>query len=194
MFTIENCTFGAGHGAIVFGNELNGRVRNLTVSNCTCIGNHRGIRLKERRGLGGGVENAVFSNFVMHDVAYPIVIDMYNYDLEEDRNPHPVDETTPSIRKLVFSNIMADGAKKGPHFVGLPEMPVTDVTLNNIYMEAKKGMICRDVRQMTCRAVRIRVESGPPLMCESVEDIDCDEGLPIVEGEVDAYTGKYMDT
>ncbi|MBD3321760.1 MAG: glycoside hydrolase family 28 protein [Chitinivibrionales bacterium] len=192
--TVVNCTFGTGHGAIVFGNELNGMVRNLTVANCACYGTYRGIRFKERRGLGGGVENAVFSGFVMRDVAYPIVIDMYNYDLEEDRNAHPVDESTPTIRNLIFSNIIATGAKKGPHFVGLPESPVSDVFLITSMIESENGMICRDVDGMTCRSVQIRPKQGLPLLCESTRNIDCDELLPVAEGEVDAYTGKYMDT
>src|SRR4051812_42767034 len=52
--TITNCTLMAGHGGVVIGSEVSGSIRNVAISNCVFVGTDRGIRIKARRGRGGG--------------------------------------------------------------------------------------------------------------------------------------------
>ncbi|MBD3422030.1 MAG: hypothetical protein GF398_18110 [Chitinivibrionales bacterium] len=192
--TITNCTFATGHGAIVFGNEISAGFRNVVVSNCIFDGTYRGIRIKSKRGYGGGVQHAVFSNIVMRDVAYPIVLDSFNYDFDKDSIPESADESTPRHRNLHYSNIQAYGAKKAAHFVGLPERNASNILMQNVTIAARTGMICRDIDGLICRQVNIAAESGPPLECERCVNIDTEESLPVAEGIVDTYSGQYMDT
>src|SRR5699024_12401960 len=43
--TIINCTMVHGHGGVVFGSEMSGDIRNVTISNCVFHNNNRDIRL-----------------------------------------------------------------------------------------------------------------------------------------------------
>ena len=53
--TITGCTVHRAHGAVTIGSETSGWVRNLVASNMTCSGTQMGVRLKSRRGRGGGL-------------------------------------------------------------------------------------------------------------------------------------------
>ena len=52
--TITGCTVHRAHGAVTIGSETSGWIRNLVASNMTCSGTQMGVRLKSRRGRGGG--------------------------------------------------------------------------------------------------------------------------------------------
>src|ERR1019366_8671434 len=63
--SITNCTVRHPHGAVTIGSETSGWIRNLVASNITCDGTQMGVRIKSRRGRGGGVEDARFDNWTM---------------------------------------------------------------------------------------------------------------------------------
>lgn len=140
---ISNCHFLHGHGGIVLGSEMSGGVRNVLVSGCMFYETDRGIRLKTRRGRGGAVENIQLSNLLMEKVMCPFVFNMYYFCGQSgkmkrvwDKNPYPVDETTPALRDVSIMNVTARrcGACAG-FFYGLAEMPVERVTLRNVLVE-----------------------------------------------------------
>ena len=58
----------SGHGGVVMGSEMSGRVRKVTISNCVFDGTDRGIRIKSTRGRGGVVEDIRVSNVVMSNI------------------------------------------------------------------------------------------------------------------------------
>jgi polygalacturonase len=70
--SITNCTVHRAHGAVTIGSETSGWVRNLVASNITCQGTQMGVRIKSRRGRGGGVEDVRFDNWTMEDVGQGI--------------------------------------------------------------------------------------------------------------------------
>ena len=55
--SIVGCTVHRAHGAVTIGSETSGWIRNLVAGNFTCWGTQMGVRLKSRRGRGGGIEN-----------------------------------------------------------------------------------------------------------------------------------------
>ena len=75
--SITNCTVHRAHGAVTIGSETSGWIRNLVASNITCEGTQMGVRIKSRRGRGGGVEDVRFDNWTMDDVGQAINITNY---------------------------------------------------------------------------------------------------------------------
>jgi polygalacturonase len=149
---IRNCTVYASHGGFVIGSEMSGGARNIYVSNCTFIGADIGLRFKTTRGRGGVVENIFIKDIYMKDIpGEAILFDMYY--AAKDPIPlagekrelpkvefKPVDETTPVFKNFHISNVYCNGAAKGIFIRGLPEMHVKDIVLENMVLQANKGI------------------------------------------------------
>jgi polygalacturonase len=157
--TITNCTLARGHGGVVIGSEMNGGVQNVVISNCVFVGTDRGIRLKSRRGRGGIVEDIRVTNLIMTDVLCPFTMNLYygcgawGDPLVSDKNPQPLDESTPRIRRVHLSHITAREVKVAAGFIyGLAEMPVEDVSLSDVSI-----------------SISAEAEAGYPEMAEGLE-------------------------
>ena len=186
--TISNCTIVHGHGGVVIGSEMSGDIRNVVISNCVFEGTDRGIRIKSRRGRGGVVEDIRVNNIVMKRVICPFIINLYYYCGEGgkdkivwDKNEYPVNEGTPVIRRIHFSNITARGIIATAAFIyGLPEMPVEDITFDNVSVNLAEdsafaipamishlkpinhqGFYCNNFRNIKFNNVKIGGYEGP---------------------------------
>ncbi|MCM3213792.1 glycoside hydrolase family 28 protein [Niallia taxi] len=138
--TISNCTMIHGHGAVVFGSEMSGDIRNVTISNCVFQDTDRGIRLKSRRGRGGVVEDIRVDNIVMERVICPFILNLYYFcgprgkdKYVWDKNPYPITEETPMFRRIHFSHITARNVHAAAGFIyGLAEQYVSEISFNHI--------------------------------------------------------------
>jgi len=150
LFVISDCVVYHGHGGFVVGSEMSGGIRNLFVSNCTFIGTDCGLRFKSLRGRGGVVEHIYMENIRMIDIPTEAIRfnlfyaskspseDPLTGDLEIEEMP--VNEKTPAFRNMYFKNILCDGAEKALMIQGLPEMPVENMTFENMQIKAKTGI------------------------------------------------------
>lgn len=197
--TITNCTMVHGHGGVVIGSEMSGCVRNVAISNCIFQGTDRGIRIKTRRGRGGVVEDIRVNNIIMEKVFCPFVLNMYyltdSTKKEQyiwDENPYPVTESTPAIRNIHFSNITAKEVAASACFVnGLPEMPVSNVTFDNIRISlardakpekpamaymlepmTRKGFLCKNVECLKIRHVELYGYEGSAYSIKNARDVE----------------------
>ncbi|ADN01403.1 glycoside hydrolase family 28 protein [Spirochaeta thermophila] len=140
---IRGCIMRRGHGGIVCGSEIAGGVRNVVVTGCIFQDTDRGIRIKSRRGRGGFVENVMIHQIVMERVLVPLVVNLYyrcGIDPGEEEIvsrlasllPLPVDETTPAVRNISISQVLATGVKSSAGFLlGLPERPIEGLVLSD---------------------------------------------------------------
>ena len=107
--TITNCTMLHGHGGVVMGSETSGTIRNVAISNCVFSGTDRGIRLKSRRGRGGGIEDLRVDNIIMDEVLCAVTAnlfygcDAWGTEKVNSQAAWPVDAGTPQFRRLRFS-------------------------------------------------------------------------------------------
>ena len=157
--TITNCTMLNGHGGVVIGSEMSGGVKNITISNCVFDGTDRGIRLKSMRGRGGAIENIRVSNIVMTNIkieAFTLNL-FYGKSVEE-----PVSDRTPCIRNIHISNVTGTKVKQVCNMVGLSEMPVQNITFNDIDMDAETGFILNTAKNIELHNVSVNVTSGSP--------------------------------
>ena len=148
---IQHNTYGNGHGVSIGSYARNG-VSNLTVRDCTFTGTDCGIRIKSDRDRGGIVENLVYENLKMTDVAVPILI--YGAYMAKEREFRDLNKLTPEIaarypgkmlekltpvyRNITFRNITATAAKgrRAGLIWGLPEAPASNILLQNVAITA----------------------------------------------------------
>ena len=145
---VDGCTVFNGHGGFVVGSEMSGGVRNIWVNDCQFLGTDAGLRFKSCRGRGGVVENIYIRNISMAD----ILGDAVTFDLfyggksvieqlesgERINNiaAEPVGEGTPVFRNIDIQHVVCRGAHRALWFNGLPEMPISDIRLSDITIQA----------------------------------------------------------
>jgi polygalacturonase len=169
-YTITNCVMLRGHGGVVIGSEMSGGVKKITISNCIFDGTDRGIRLKTARGRGGVVEDIRVDNIVMKNIRdQAIVLDMQY----AKTNPEPVSERTPQFRNIHISNVTAQ-TKEAIFINGLAEMPVEDITFNDMQFDAQVGATIKEAKNIEFHNVRITTKQGSSLIAENVSGLTID--------------------
>jgi polygalacturonase len=172
---VSDCTFLHGHGCSI-GSDTDSGVRRMTVRRCTFDGTDIGVRLKSRRGRGGDVEDITYEDLSMRNVGQAIVISSYYYGLPKPGmhdKAEPVRADTPIWRHVVVRNVKATGCRTDAGLIiGLPEMPARDIALENVSIQAPKGLRIAYADGIALRNVAIDAGSGDPLRIE-----DTVEGL-----------------
>lgn len=164
------------HGGFVIGSEMSGGARNIWVSDCSFIGTDIGLRFKTTRGRGGIVENIYVNNINMIDIAgEAILFDMYYAAQDpiplagEKRDAIktvviPVTEATPQFRNFFIKDIVGSGASKAIFLRGLPEMNIKNINLENVTIQAEKGIECIEATDINFKNVNIIVNNSDPLV------------------------------
>jgi DNA sulfur modification protein DndE len=186
-FLIQNCKVYSAHGGFVIGSEMSGGVRNLIVRNCTFQGTDVGLRFKTARGRGGMVENIWVDGITMTDIAgQAILFDMYYAAKDpipqagESTAPpviaaQPLGEGTPQFQHFYIKNVACKGAETGILVRGLPEMAIKDISLENVVIESKKGMLCQEAENISLRNVTlITTDTRPVLEVQNSRNITLD--------------------
>ncbi len=196
---IRQCLMEDGHGAVTIGSEMAGGVVNLTVEDCIFRHTDRGLRIKTRRGRGKDaiLSDITFRNLTLDHVMTPLVVNAFYFcdpdgrtEYVQSREPYPVDDRTPVIKKMVFENMECTNCHvAAAYFEGLPEAKVEEIYMKNIsisYAEdpkcdvpamsegveksSKRGFFAKNVARLTLDNVRIEGQTG-----EAFEIIDVDE-------------------
>ncbi len=138
-----------GHGGVVVGSEMSGGVHDIFVDNCQFLGTDVGLRFKTTRGRGGIVENIFIQHIAMKNIAgEAIIMDMHyqgkdpvstygNGNEEVKAQYSPINEGTPRFRNIYIDHVQVKGAATGILIRGLPEMPIQNIYLSNLAIEAK---------------------------------------------------------
>jgi len=173
---IRHCTVYHAHGGFVIGSEMSGGAKNLFVSDCSFIGTDIGLRFKTARGRGGVVEKIYVKNINMKEIAgEAILFDMYYMakdpvPLAGEKRELPktefkqVDETTPVFKNFRISNVYCTGAEKAIFIRGLPEMQVSDVVLENMVLQANKGIDIQEAADVRFKHINIIAKETDPLI------------------------------
>ena len=173
---IRDCKVYHAHGGFVIGSEMSGGARNIWVTNCTFIGTDIGLRFKTTRGRGGIVENIYCNDIQMIDIpGEAILFDMYYMSVdpvalagEKRELPKvetlPVTDATPQFRNFVVKNVVCNGASKGIFIRGIPEMHVKDVLLENLTLQADKGIDCQEASGITFKNITILSKETNPVV------------------------------
>lgn len=198
---IRQCLMENGHGAITLGSEIAGGVVNLVAEDCIFRHTDRGLRIKTRRGRGKDsiLSNITFRNLKMDHVMTPLVVNAFYFcdpdgktSYVQSREPYPVDDRTPVVRKMVFENMDCTNCHvAAAYFDGLPEQKIEEIYMKNInisYAEdakcdvpamsegveksSKRGLFARNVAKMTLDNVKIEGQIGEECEFIGVDDLE----------------------
>ncbi len=164
--SISDCTIQHGKGILV-GNQTSGCLHTLSVSNCTFENTQYGIRLRAERGRGGTCEDLAYDNLKMSSVKFPIWFASYFPVIPKSaaaEKPAAVTPTTPIWNNIRISNLTAKGATSIGSIVGLPEQPITNVTLTNITISAAKPGEITHAKNITFTSAKLTAKSGKPII------------------------------
>jgi polygalacturonase len=171
--TIRNCLSGWGHGGYVIGSETSGDIRNIHITDCACRGTDVGLRFKSVRGRGGAVEDIHVSDIYMSDIVHIAVsFDMY-YEAPNSR-PEPRSERTPTFRDFHLDNIYCTSSGQSLMVHGLPELPMYQITMQNMQLKGKLGAALTDAADITLRNVKIDSGKYPALAVQDVTGLTLD--------------------
>lgn len=186
---VWNCKFGTGHGASV--GSFTKNIKHVWFDNITMNGTTAGVRLKtgiESNGSlrGGGEEDFRFTNFTMTKVKNPFSMDCYydkkyNADPAVDKaNARALDSTTPTYNGILLQNIKTTDVCTGNaiFLVGRPESHIKNVTLDNVQINAEKGIDIRFVDNLVFKnGSKITVSNNGTMWVknfDSTVDDQCD--------------------
>jgi polygalacturonase len=165
---ISHCTFLSGHGMSI-GSDTAGNVRNVYCHDCTFDGTSNGIRIKSMRDRGGTVENVRYENLTMTNVEEGIVINAYYRKPPKTDTAQPVTPLTPLFREIRIRNVIGTCTKSVGMIVGLPEVGVSDVVLEDVKLSGPTGMVVRNATGVVFKNVEITPAKGKPV---AVQDAD----------------------
>ncbi len=195
---IRNCYMKYGHGAVVIGSEMSGGVESISVENCLFENTDRGIRIKTRRGRGGTgiIDRLYVKNIRMTRVLTPFVINAF-YNCDSDGHTEyvwskeklPVDEGTPSIKRIYIDDIKCIDAQIAAGFIyGLPEQKIEEICMKNVYVHlamdakpgypammdfiepmARHGFYFNNVRDLTLTNVEVENASTEQVVTENID-------------------------
>lgn len=186
---VWNCDFGTGHGASI-GSYTN-NIKHVWFDQINMNGTTAGVRLKtginsDGTLRGGGEEDFKFTNITMTKVANPFSMDCYydkkyNADPAVDKaNARALDGTTPTYNGVLLQNIKTTDVCSGNaiFLVGRPESHIKNVTLDNVQINAKKGIDIRFVDNLVFKnGSKITVNNNGTMWVknfDSTVDDQCD--------------------
>jgi hypothetical protein len=158
---VRFCQTRHGHGGVVIGSETSGGVHNVFAHDCTFNGTDRGIRIKTGRGRGNVVENIWMQDITMGTITGEAI--ELNMLYTGRRLPAaPVTEATPQFRNMHFRHISCEYAQKAAiSLLGLPEMPISGITLEDIAAKSAKGIVCADLQESRFTRIAVHPDRGP---------------------------------
>lgn len=197
--TIVQCCMRDGHGSITIGSEMAGGIKNLTVRDCQFSHTDRGLRIKTRRGRGKDavIDQVKFERIFMDHVKTPFVVNCFYFcdpdghtEYVRTKKKLPVDHRTPQIKSLIFKDIEARNCHvAAAYFYGLPEQKIEKIVMENVHVTyadnpekdvpamlegvgpmAKKGIIAKNISELTIRDVRIEEPDGLSIDLEGIDN------------------------
>ena len=187
---VWNCDFGTGHGASI--GSFTKNIKHVWFDQITMNGTTAGVRLKtginsDGTLRGGGEEDFKFTNFTMTKVANPFSIDCY-YDKQYNKedpavdkaNARALDSTTPTYNGILLQNVKTTDVCSGNaiFLIGRPESHIKNVTLDNVQINAKKGIDIRFVDNLVFKnGSKITVSNNGTMWVknyDSTYDDQCD--------------------
>ncbi|MFV0290390.1 MAG: glycoside hydrolase family 28 protein [Mangrovibacterium sp.] len=168
LFVITDCVVYHGHGGFVLGSEMSGGVNNIYAKNLTFIGTDCGLRFKSTRGRGGVVENIWMENIRMSEIPTEAIrFNLYYAGKSATEDPitgdliveeAQVSEETPVFRNMHFKDIFVDGAQMAIKAMGIPEMPVENISFDHLIIRANEGINMNYTSKFNFSNVKLKLE------------------------------------
>jgi len=158
--TITDCTFLHGHG-MSMGSEIAGGVQRVRAQRIQFKDTGNGVRIKSGRDRGGDIGDFDFRDLTMENVGTPIQVTEYYPRIPQHDTAQPVARLTPHFHDIHIANLKATGARQAGIIIGLPESPITTITLDNVHIAAQIGLTVNDAT-VTAHDLSVTAATGNP--------------------------------
>ncbi|HVU24968.1 MAG TPA: glycosyl hydrolase family 28 protein, partial [Opitutus sp.] len=160
--TVRDCVFGSG-GGVDIGSEVSGSIRHVLVERCKFIGTGNAARLKSQPSRGGVVEDVVFRDIEVTNVAR-----VFGFELEWRMVPPiaPAAKVLTVARNIRLIHFTGTAQSVGVMY-GLKGSPIQDVKVENSQITAQRGLALRDIQKPDLAGLQLKVAEGPAIMEES---------------------------
>ncbi|WP_312372406.1 glycoside hydrolase family 28 protein [Lachnoclostridium sp.] len=158
---IRDCVVYHGHGGFVVGSEMSRGVRDLVIENCLFLGTDTGIRFKSAIGRGGVVEDITIRNIQMTDIEEDAIIftmgyTLFRMDHQASDEPDTISkEDIPEFKNITIRDVNCLRAGQAIKIDGLEQMPIHDITLENVMIQAKKAIEIKNANQIFFKNVSV---------------------------------------
>lgn len=162
---IRYCLAKRGPGGVTCGSETAGMIRNLYVHDCVFENTHNGFYFKTRRSRAGGGENLTFERIRLISPSVVFRWDMlgsarYVGNLAERLPARPIGPLTPVYRHLLFKDVVVESCQQLIDATGIPESPLSGVTITNMNAKCKNLMKVQDVDGLVIVNSSIQTENA----------------------------------
>ncbi len=176
---IRNIFANEGHGGVVCGSEMSGSVRNVYAHDCVFVGTDRGFRVKSMRGRGGVVENIWIEDIKMKDMGgQAIRLNMFY----GSSTVQPATDIPAAFRNFYIKNIECDGAARAIEIIGLPELAIENIHLENLHIRANEGIRITDGQHLSIKNLTLETLHDTPIVLDRVNHVHI-EGASIASSE-----------
>jgi hypothetical protein len=172
---VENLTCLHGHGISIGSGTRNG-LHHVIVRHCTFNGTDNGLRIKSYRGNGGEVADIHYSDITMKNVRRPFDINMLyngNAGLATDVGPRQAapgqTQAIPNFHDISFTNISVTRSPVAGRIIGIPEQMPHAITFSNVKIQAVRGFLVQDARDVAFNNVQIEAAVGERLITDNGE-------------------------
>jgi len=147
---IRHCLAKRGPGALTCGSETAGMIRNVYVSDCVFENTHNGFYFKTRRSRGGGAEHLYIERIRLISPHAVFRWDMLGSakwvgDLAKRLPALPVGPLTPLYRNISVKDIVVENCEQLISAIGIPESPISEISILNMEAKCKNLMKVQDV-------------------------------------------------
>lgn len=162
---IEGCTFRYGFG-VAIGSEMSGGVEDVCVRDCRFEDTFSIASIKAIRGRGGYVRRIRYERCTLRNRSHEIrptrwfrgaiyLDSFYSHETFDADTCAPVDDGTPVVENIVFSDIQAETVEGyGLYLCGLPEAPSRQVVLENVRVCSPQGVFIRNIQALQMNGVQ----------------------------------------
>ncbi len=170
---VEDLTCLHGHG-ISIGSPTDKGLSHIIVRRCTFDGTDNGLRIKSYRGRGGEVHDVSYSDITMINVRRPFDINMrYNGNANTPtdvgpRDPGP-DQTKaiPNFHDIHVTNLTVTRSPLAGRILGIPEQMPNRIKFKNIKIQADRGFLVQDAKDITFENTKIDAAKDAPLVLDN---------------------------
>lgn len=180
---IRDCVVYHGHGGFVVGSEMSRGIRDVVIENCLFIGTDTGIRFKSAIGRGGVVEDITIKDIQMTDIATDAIIFtmgyvLYHLDHEKSDQPEEIlEEDIPEFKNITIRDVNCIRAGQAIKIEGLEQLPIHDLTLENVYIQAKKGIEIKNANQIFFKNVTVTNQENLEQSFHFADDVLADSSF-----------------
>lgn len=169
--TVQNCIFKSGFG-VAMGSEMSGGIENVFVRDCRFEDTYSIASVKTTRGRGSYIKNIHYENctIVNNSTEYgdtrwfrgALYVDgFYSHETFDLNAAAQIDEGTPVIDGIFFRDISVRTISGNVIYIaGLPEMPIKNVTMENITAHGKYGMKLYHIDGLVMKNITVTADEG----------------------------------